>query len=119
MAIDYSTFPRVSMEDFINGNFEPKFPHPAVVVKTEDELDKAVEKKAETIIIEGDLASNIRIEATGKASLAVAIGTICVKIAQVILGAKSGGSQPSFTGSAKGKYLVDNADGNLIVLKRQ
>jgi len=117
MAIDYSRFPRTSMEDFING-VPPHFPTSPVVVKTPEQLEGAVKQHADTIIIEGDLANNIRLEATGKASLAVAIGAICVKIAQVILGA-IGGSHPSFTNETKGKYLVEEGCDRRIVLKQQ
>ena len=89
-----------------------------VIVETPAQLEGAVNQQADTIIIEGGLASDAtRIKATGKLSWAVAIGTLCVNALKVILDAK-GGSQPSFTGSNKGKYAVLSADGNRIVLKR-
>lgn len=90
-----------------------------VVVETPAQLEEAVKQQADTIVIEGGLASDTtRIVATGKLSWAVAIGTICVNLAKVILGAK-GASQPTFTGNAKGKYLVEKGGDGRIVLKRQ
>lgn len=89
-----------------------------VVVETPEQLEGAIGQQAETIIIEGGLATDVtRIKATGKLSWAVAIGTLCVNVLKVILEAKGGG-QPSFTGSEKGKYAVQGADGNSIILKR-
>ena len=117
MDIDYSKFPRTSMGDFMNG-VPPRFPYSPIEVKTSAQLDAAIEQQVDTIIIEGGLASDAtRIQATGKLSWAVAIGTLCVNALKIILDIKSG-SQPSFTASEKGKYFVQNASAGRIVLKR-
>ena len=110
-----SNFPwleRPSLEKFINGRTTP------VTVETKAELEEAVKQEAETIIIEGGLATDItRIKATGKLSWVVAICTFCMNAFKAYLEYKAG-TQPSFTGNAKGNYYVKNADNNRIELKR-
>ena len=115
-----SKFPwleRPSMEDFINGRTGKKALTP-VKVETQAELEDAVKQQAETIIIEGGLATDItRIKTTGKLSWVVAIGTLCLNVFKAYLEYKAG-TQPSFTGNAKGNYYVRNADSSRIELNR-
>lgn len=115
-----SNFPwleRPSFDIFIHGRTGKTNLTP-VKVETKEELKEAVEQEAETIIIEGGLATDItRIKTTGKLSWVVAIGSFCLNAFKAYLEYKAG-TQPSFTGNAKGNYYVQNADNNRIELKR-
>ena len=116
-----SNFPwlkRPSMKEFAEGGSGDKTNLTPVKVETKAELEEAVKQEAETIIIEGGLATDItRIKATGKLSWVVAICTFCMNAFKAYLEYKAG-TQPSFTGNAKGNYYVKNADNNRIELKR-
>lgn len=64
-----------------------------MIVKTEEELAKAIKNDEETIEIEGDLINKtIKIKATGKTSWIVAVGAIGIGVTGILLTPASGGT---------------------------
>ncbi len=63
------------------------------IIRTEKELADAINKKEDTLVIEGDLTKKVlKIKATGKLAWAVAIGAITIAVISIIAAGPTAGT---------------------------